>query len=457
MSRCVDDWLAWLETSHPKKIDLSLERTRIVYQRLLMHFDVVRLAKAVVTIAGTNGKGSTVAMLESVYQAAGYQTLSFTSPHILNYNERIRTGQAHRYTLITDAELVSAFELIDQMRQQDNISLSYFEFSFLAAVVQTLRIDPDVCLLEVGLGGRLDATNVVDTDLAIVTSIGLDHQQWLGDTRELIAVEKLGITRAGTPCIYAEGDYQWILPEDDLADEQALIREIPNTVLSYCEAHDIPLYLHGRDYTVALKAPTEWQYIGLHPALDSLAGVYSKPRLQGIIQYQNAAAVVTAVSLLQHSLPMTQRAINEGLQHTCLKGRFEIWQTSPWVIADVAHNTEAVSQLVYTWQQATGLKRIPQLVIGILADKNLDAMVGLLLPHVDHWHIARPESPRGLPANELLNALTRARQNNTVDNYQANGYETVEQAMQAALETDLPTLVMGSFVTIGQCQLAFNP
>ena len=366
----LDDWLAWQETAHPVKIDLSLDRVRAVLARLAPPLAGV----PVITVAGTNGKGSTVAFLDAIYRAAGYRTGVYTSPHLLRYNERVRVaGRA-----ADDGELCRAFEHIDAAR--GDISLTYFEWGTLAALDLFATADCDVLILEVGLGGRLDAVNAVDTDIAIITSIDLDHQHFLGDTREAIGAEKVAIARPGRPLI--------------VTDSAA-----PASVQAHAERCGAPLWRYGKEYLAQASGADAWAWTCGDDHL-----VLPMPDLAGAVQLRNAASAVLASRLLAPRLPVADEALAKGVHQANLTARFERRGSHPEWVLDVAHNPEAARNL------ADNLRACPLpggtiAVLGILADKDVAGMLAPLAGLIETWHLADLPGPRGTGAEQLAAQL----------------------------------------------------
>jgi len=358
------DWLAYQESLHPKLIALGLERVREVALRL----GVLPAACPTLTVAGTNGKGSSVTLAAEIYRAAGYRVGRYTSPHLLAYNERIAIdGRA-----ASDAALCDAFEAVEAARA--TISLTYFEFGTLAALWLFRRERVDVQVLEVGLGGRLDAVNIVDADCALITNIGLDHLEWLGKDRESIGFEKAGILRGGRPAICAEPPTR--------------------SILECAERVDARLWAVQQDFgfTVAEDGGSwDWQGPG---------GTYRglpRPGLAGQAQYANAAGVLAAVTALQERLPVAEAAVRSALPQLCLRGRYEKLGD---VILDVAHNAEAAAVLAENLR-ADGLAASVHLVLGMLSDKPVEAVCALLAPLSRSLWFGTLPPPRGLTGEEL--------------------------------------------------------
>lgn len=374
-SQHLDQWLQRLESLNPARIELGLERVRAVWQRL--HQGPVPFI--VITVAGTNGKGSCVAMLEAMLEAGGYRTGAYSSPHLLRYTERIRLlGQE-----VEEDTLCAAFERVEAARQ--DVALTYFEFATLAAFVVFKDAGLDVAVLEVGLGGRLDAVNVLDPDVALIASVGIDHVDWLGPDRESIGREKAGIFRAGRPAVYAEPD-------------------MPASVAAYGAELNTPLYQVNRDYRVE-PAPGGWHWRG--PNASRLA--LPHPALRGDIQLQNAAGCLMVLELLSQRLPLSQDAVRTGLQQATLPGRFQLIRGDVDCILDVAHNPAGVAVLAANLRSLKTSGRLLA-VWGMLETKDAAGVAARLGPLVDAWYLAglEQESHRGLSAARLAEALGRA-------------------------------------------------
>lgn len=407
-----DAWLRWLEGLHPKPIDLGLERVAAVWQAMSVDWPDV----PVVTVAGTNGKGSSVAFLEAIYRAAGYSVCAYTSPHLHRYHERMRLDGR----LVNDAELCAAFDRVDQARGE--ISLSYFEFGTLAALDLFAGWQPDIILLEVGLGGRLDAVNIIDADISLISSIDLDHQAWLGSDIDQIAREKAGVMRPGRPTVF-NGD------------------KPPAGLVEVAEDIGARLYLRDRDYRYTLDAQgLSWSTSGR---------VYAElplPSLQGKHQRDNAAAVLMVVRLLQARLPVTQEAIAEGLLRALVPGRFQHVAGVPDIYLDVAHNPQGARALAETLRQLPQRGRL-MAVFGVLDDKDLGNILRPLYGLVDAWFVARPNCPRGRAAQEVAQTLGQI--GCTPVQVCVNVSEAFAAAKQAAHPADR-LLVFGSFFSVSE-------
>ena len=413
---CLSDWLAWQETAHPRKIDLSLDRVRVVLARLAPPLAGV----PVITVAGTNGKGSTVAFAEAIYRAAGHRTGAYTSPHLLRYNERLCVaGQA-----VDDAAVCAAFERIDAAR--GDVSLTYFEWGTLAALDVFAAAGCEVLILEVGLGGRLDAVNAVDADVAIVTSVDLDHQQFLGDTREAIGAEKAAIARPGRPLVVAD-------PAP------------PASVIDHAVACGARLWRFGVDYAVEAEVDdgADWTWRAGEAAQRMPA-----PLLAGNVQRRNAASAVLAVQLLQASLPVPAAALARGVRTARLGGRFECRGAAPQWVLDIAHNPQAARNLAANLRGQLVSGRTLA-VLGMLDDKDVAGVLGPLAGLVDGWHVADLDGPRGGSAARLAQALA------DIGMSQIDTHADVAAACRAAQREARGggvgrVLVFGSFQTVEQ-------
>ncbi|MFZ2727124.1 MAG: bifunctional tetrahydrofolate synthase/dihydrofolate synthase [Methylococcaceae bacterium] len=414
-------WLAWQETLHPLAIDLGLERVASVFCALQPHYQ----KPLTITVAGTNGKGSCIALLEAMYRAQGYKVGAYSSPNIIKYNERIKIdGQP-----ASDELICGAFERIEAVRH--NTSLSYFEFGTLAALDLFARARVDIQLLEVGMGGRLDAVNIVDANVALISSIGIDHVEWLGNTREAIAKEKAGVFRAHAPAVIGDARPPQSLL-DCAAEKQALL---------HCISKNFSYHKDKDSWT--------WRSENLH--FEQLP----KPTLKGEHQYRNASAVICAVTLLSEQLPISEQAIRYGLSHTQLLGRFQLIenQADVPVLLDVGHNPEAVKTLVDYLNNTFPNKRI-HAVFAMMKDKDISAVLKLMQPIVHHWFIAPLANPRAANESLMREIFTQNGMNNL-----SFGYTCFKQAFDAAKNQarrgDL-LLVFGSFFLVSDCLVEFE-
>ena len=402
-------WLDFISRQHPQAIALGLDRVREVFRRM-------RLPPFPPTfvVGGTNGKGSTCAYLESVLRAAGYRTGLYTSPHLLRYNERVRVGGEEA----ADAALVRGFERVEAARA--GTPLTYFEFATLAAFVTFFESNIEALILEVGLGGRLDAVNVVDADCAIVTTVDLDHQAWLGDTREAIALEKAHIYRAGRPALFGDHDP-------------------PCTLVAHADAVGAPLQVLGREFRAAIHA-AQWDFEGPRGARRALP----MPALRGSWQVGNAATALAALDSLAARLPVSAGEVRRGLTSVRLAGRMQVLPGRPQVVVDVAHNPHAARALARGLGEMAYAPRTLA-VFAVLADKDVDGVVAALAQRVDAWFVSAVASERAATAESVLAALARHGLRD-----RARAFATVPLAFEAALGEARPDdriLAFGSFLT----------
>ena len=379
MKKTLEDWLSWQETLHLSEIDLGLERIGKVAAKL----NLLKPNFPIITVAGTNGKGSTVAFLEAILRAEGYKTGSFTSPHLVHYNERILlNGQQ-----ASDEMIIDAFSDIDKARcsienkngDLEEISLTYFEFSALAAMLIYQQQNVDVAVIEVGLGGRLDAANLWDTSLAIITSIGVDHIDWLGDDRDIIAVEKSGIMRKGIPAICGDNDP-------------------PATIASEAKRIGAQLTQINKDFSFKKSNNNELNTWYLEHDKDSIE--LKTPKMPGEFQLNNAATAITGLYAIETILPVSISSINKGLTSAQVTGRLQVLQTNPEWLIDVAHNPHAAKELAkYIRQNPANGKTYA--IFSMLRDKDVKEVLSIMHDVIDEWHIVATEGSRGLSLNEL--------------------------------------------------------
>ncbi|MGE5623970.1 MAG: bifunctional tetrahydrofolate synthase/dihydrofolate synthase [Bacillota bacterium] len=408
----LQEWLAWQERLHPNAIDLGLERVR----RVLRNLGLARPAFPLLTVGGTNGKGSCVAYLESMLRAAGYRTGAYTSPHLLRYNERVRVDGEEA----TDGEFCESFERVDRAR--GDISLTYFEFGTLAALDIFTRRGVKVAVLEVGMGGRLDAVNAVDPEGALVASVSLDHQEWLGPDRESIGFEKAGIYRGGKPAVCGD-------------------RVPPAALLKQAADIHADLRLLGRDFDCTLEEDA-WNWRGPEGALRSLP----PPALPGRIQYDNAASAIALLKSVAMGLPVPEAAIREGLRSVRLTARFQRIPGEVETLLDVAHNPDAARVLAANLQSDPARGRTLG-VMGMFKDKAVEEVAEALAPCLDRWYLAGLEGPRGQDAGQLA-----ARVLSRVPRAALQEFPAVPAAYAAARrEARLGDriVVFGSFQTVG--------
>ena len=418
------DWLARIERLHPAAIELGLERVRAVAGRMSL-----ALSCATIVVAGTNGKGSTCALLETILREAGYRVGTYTSPHLVDFRERARIDGVNASA---DA-LVQAFEAVDTARGETQ--LTYFEFTTLAALLLFSQSQLDVVILEVGLGGRLDAVNIVDADCAIVTSIDVDHAEWLGDTREAIGLEKAHVYRAGRPAICAD-------PKP------------PASLVEYAERIGADLWLFGRDFNYSGDRQ-QWAWAGRGRRRAGLA----YPALRGANQLLNASGVLAALEALRMRLPVPQQAVRQGLALVDLPGRFQVLPGRPAVVLDVAHNPHAAAHLAANLD-AMGFFPRTLVVLGMLRDKDIDGVLRALGDRVDQWFLCDLPGPRAATAAELaervrdtvpaVSGTGTAKQgapHESIISQHASPSDAVSAALKAAGANDR-IIVFGSFLTV---------
>jgi len=407
----LDDWLDWQMSLHSKAIDLGLARVSEVAQRL----GIGKIAGKVITVAGTNGKGSTVASYETWLHRAGYTVASYTSPHLLKYNERIKFA----LQMVSDQSLCEAFDAIDQARGE--IALTYFEFGTLAAIWLINRQQPDFAILEVGLGGRLDAVNIIDADMVHLTSIGLDHQSWLGNSREEIGFEKAGVLRDHIPVIVNDIDP-------------------PQSVLDEIKRHGCRALFYQRDFSMRETDPEcyQWQ--------NGLLSLTLTPELPGSHQVQNFAGVVAGLGELFDLESIEPAQLQENFKGTELAGRFQRIKTAAAaeVYVDVGHNADAARALAENLSRMKKAGTRVVVLLGMLEDKDNAAFVSELLGVVDGWWLVGLDADRGLDATRLAERLDAQLQ----PEFQ---FEDADKALDQALSSlgnqDI-MLVTGSFVTV---------
>ena len=410
--RSLAAWLNTIYALHPRDIDLGLERIATLANTLRL----TKFSCPVITVAGTNGKGSVIKFLESIYLSAGYRVAAFTSPHILTFNERLRiNGES-----VSDEQLIWAFESIERARSDQ--SLSFFEFTTLAILLICQRISIDVLLLEVGLGGRLDAVNIVDPSLSVITNIDIDHTEWLGSDRESIGREKAGIIREKTPLVCGDPDP-------------------PQSVLDIAEESRAPVYCAGRDFSAEENySEGVWSWAGPDKRYLQL----SWPSLK----VQNAATSLMVIDCLQSRLPVTQYSIMRGVKKATLPGRFEAVERPRKIIYDVAHNPQATKYLALKMRSLSRSGRV-LVVVGMLKDKDIAKAVAHLIPLVDAWYVASLEVPRGASDVEIMLELTTQGVKSCY-NF-ASVKAAMEQAVRDCSEQDR-MLVFGSFYTVSMAK-----
>ena len=462
MPNTLADWLIYLESLHPKTIALGLERVAQVKQRLNLQPDF-----PVIVVGGTNGKGSVCAMLESILHAAGYRVGCYTSPHLLHYNERVRIAKKQ----VSDVELCKSFEKIEQVRGAafsgtSEVPLTYFEFGTLAAMQCFIEHKVDVAILEVGLGGRLDAVNVFDNDCAVIASVDIDHTDYLGDTREQIAFEKAGIFRSGKVAICADSD-------------------VPQAIRAQAQKVGAELWCIGAEFGFQLPSPAGGGGVGgdgggnvartisvakplslalsrsrereqMHEQWNFRSKLGSRnalpyPALRGAFQLHNASAALAALDVLKERLPVSMEAVRRGLGEVQLAGRFQFVPGKPTLILDVAHNPHAARSLA---QNLAGLPPCPNTyaVFAMLKDKDMAGVVAALDPHIDTWLAAGIDTPRGATPEKLEQVLQQCRVRGEIKICK-NISAALRYAYNAAGENDR-IVAFGSFYTVAEVMAA---
>jgi dihydrofolate synthase/folylpolyglutamate synthase len=412
------DWLAYLETLHPKPIAMGLERVAEVASRLS-----IAIACPVITVTGTNGKGSVCAYLDTILRAGGYRSGVYTSPHLLRYTERVRIDGVEA----TDADLAGAFAAVDAVREAT--PLTYFEFGTLAALWLFSRARLDVLVLEVGLGGRLDAVNVVDADIAVISGIGIDHIEYLGGTRESIGFEKAGIMRAGRPAVCAEPDP-------------------PASLLAHAASLGAALYRIGIDYGYVIEGDerSQWQFWVRHADRIQRRHGLPIPALRGAIQVRNAATALCALELLAPRLPLAMGAVREGLVSVDLPARFQMLPGRPAIVLDVAHNPQAAEILAANLGDM-GFFPDTFAVFSMLGDKDIAGVAAALKGRITHWLIAPSSGPRGAPLERIRDGLVAAGIAIEAITGCNDGAQATAAAVGRAGEADR-IVIFGSFVTV---------
>ena len=420
MKRTLAEWLDYQLRTHPQAIAMGLDRVREVATRL----GVGRPGEQVIVVGGTNGKGSTVAFIEAIAHAAGLRVGAFTSPHLLRYNERIRVDGVDA----SDETIVAAFERIEAARQNkdgDPVPLTYFEFGTLAALLILEAVQPDIAILEVGLGGRLDAVNIIDADVAIITTVDLDHQEYLGPDRETIGADKAGILRAGKPCVLGEKDP-------------------PSSLLRRAYEIGAPAIRGHSDYLIdLLDEGWRWREPGFELELPM-------PALVAPAQLDNAAAAIAALRALP--VEIGELAYCEGVARARVPGRLQRVAESPEIVLDVGHNPQAIRQ-IDAWLRAHPKPTIA--VFSALADKDIAALSQTLAPSILAWHVAgiHDAGPRGLTGEQVAQRLVG------VPAGQVQAHGTVAQAVaaaRAAAGPDERVLIFGSFHTVADAMKALG-
>jgi dihydrofolate synthase/folylpolyglutamate synthase len=407
--RTAIEWLAYIEALHPKSIAMGLDRVKTVVNKLQLNpiFPII-------TVAGTNGKGSVCAMLGQIYVQSGYRVGCYTSPHLNRYNERVSVNLQH----ISDDDLCAAFAAVEAAR--GDVALTYFEMGTLAAMWHFCRQNLDVCILEVGLGGRLDAVNIFEPTCAIVTAIDLDHMEYLGDTREKIGFEKAGIFRTNKLAI--------------CGDENP-----PQSLLDYAVKIGANLQLINSDFSVQ-KTAQGWNYKAGEQVLP-----LPNLGLTGDFQRNNAACAICAVQHLSEILPALQPNIHAALRAVNLEGRFQQIHANPCIIVDVAHNPQAAKSLAHNLQSSACPGKTLA-VLGMLADKDMEGVIDAMADEIDAWYLADIHSPRGAQANDLQKILLKQTKKSPMQLF-ANVGAALDSACKNAAKNDR-IIVFGSFYTV---------
>ncbi len=410
MKKNLQDWLSWQEKLHLSEIDLGLDRIHQVADNL----QLLKPSFPIITIAGTNGKGSSVAITEAILKAEGYKTGSYTSPHLIDYNERIKLDGQN----VDDETIIHAFEQIDKARS--NISLTYFEFSTLAAMLIFTQEKVDVAILEVGLGGRLDAANLWDASLALITSIDVDHVEWLGDDREKIAIEKAGIMRKNSPVISGE-----INP--------------PLTIASEAKRIGARLFQINEDFSYSKIDTKNWVWLGSNREIK-----LPIPLLKGDFQLNNASTVIAGLLSIHPLLPVSIESIQNGLNITTINGRLEVISKSPEWLIDVAHNPHAAKELALFLNE-NPVKGKTYALFSMLADKDIAKVVSIMDRSINEWHVFGLDGARGLKSNELKQLVS---QHSSSTVFQQTSLKIACETLKNITKTEDRVVAFGSFLVV---------
>lgn len=413
IKKTLNQWLSYLESIHPTEIELGLDRVRMVAERL----ELIKPAKKVLLVAGTNGKGSTVTYCASIIKAAGFKVGSYMSPHLHVYNERIQLDGVNA----TDEDVVESFEVIEKAR--GDISLTYFEMGTLSALYLFKKYKVDVAVLEIGLGGRLDAVNIVDPDVSVVTSIGLDHQDWLGNDISIIATEKAGVFRSGRPAICGQADS-------------------PESLFKHAQSISAPMFKKGAEFSLE-GTNGSWQWVG--KTVDG-----DERLIEGIptpfLPLVNMPTAIQASVLLEPNL--TDEQIIKGIELASLPGRLQVFEEPFSGMVDVGHNVQA-AQLLANHLNGNPVKGVRRVVLAMLDDKDPLGVVAALAPHVDDWYLAGLSGFRGQSVQSLA-AKVQGRLRDV------NAFDTVADALDELKEVSSAedqVIILGSFVTVAQAQM----
>ena len=432
----LDQWLARIEAMHPRGIagiELGLDRVRAVSEQLGQQAALTAAATPVFMVAGTNGKGSVVAYLANMLDRAGYKVGAYTSPHLIRFNERIRLNGEP----VADEVLMAAFEQVEAARVATGVTLTYFEFTTLAAMQVFLAAGVDALVLEIGLGGRLDAVNIYEPDVSVITGVALDHQDFLGETREAIAQEKIGIARPGKPIVIAE-------PDMPLTARKALAA-LGAIVYPVGEAFGFEP-LPGEEGMPSIQ----WRYWLRQPGAPIEAiqrrGGLAFPGLRGKIQLRNAAAAMTAIECLQSRLPVAMGAVRRGLLETELAGRFQVIPGPPDLVLDVAHNPEAAKVLATNLGQLA-FAHTQHGVLGLLADKDMAGVIAPLVRLISRWYLTPLDNPRSASPEEIRAVLlAQGVKAEMIESFE-NPRAAYAAARKNATESDR-IVAFGSFLTV---------
>ena len=435
----VNEWLDWQESLHPSEIDLGLERVDKVLKQLIGNYYNLELNQfdlpfLLITIGGTNGKGSSVAYLSQILIEAGYVVGTYTSPHFLQYNERIKINGE----MISDHSLCEQFEAVDKARERN--SLSYFEFGTLAAIHYFVQSKCKIVILEVGLGGRLDAVNALSADCSLITTVDLDHQSWLGDNVEVIGYEKAGIYRTGRPAVFGD-------------------ENIPKSVIRYAKQIQSDLYQYLNDYYY-LKQDNQWSWFNRKGK--AIFKNLPLPRGDEDIQIKNISSILMVIYSLTDKLDrVSTENIVDGINHTEITGRLQTLHQQPVVIADVAHNPQSVKVLKNYLKKKTDLRNIA--IFSMLADKDIEEVIHIITSSFEEWHLYTLDSQRAAGVDLIADLLSKENQRNNMRNINVSCYNSFFEAYQSILQqmssTDIKTsriIVFGSFLTVSDALSYFH-
>lgn len=415
MPRSLDQWIDYIQTLHARTIDLGLARVATVWERMKPN-----LLPVVITVAGTNGKGSSVSMLESVYRQAGYKTGAFTSPHLVKFNERICINNQS----VSDALLLASFEKIETIR--GDVTLTFFEFNVLLALDIFSQSELEIVLLEVGLGGRLDATNIIDNDLALITAIGIDHTAWLGNDRETIAVEKAGIIKHGGMAVIADPDAP--------------------TALAQIAAKQSTKCVHAnKDYQLKKELNQGAIFSSSHSQLKCFDGVNIESTHQHI--QNNTAGVISAIAMLKHKLPVSTAALERGIRQQTIIARLQIIDRQPPILLDVSHNEDSILAMI-EFIDSMDIKGDIHAVYGALADKQYHHAFAQLKLRVNYWYLVTLLGERGQTATSLKQNMFEPSQGDQSVALFDTPQQAYLQGVKAAHPQDV-IVIFGSFHLVG--------